>query len=98
MNTKQQKCSDCVIGLLHHTDYSELATLPRLIRHIQNRNEFNDMLRKDPNFNDLQHLVWKEYGLKDYADHRRRTNLTMFNNCPYCGSEIDWKAVKCTEY
>ena len=91
--TKHSECNH-IIGLLHHRDYSELVTLVKLIGHIRKRNEFNDMIRRDPNFNDLQHFMWKEYTLKNYGDFRVSTNLSRFNCCPYCGTEIDWKAIK----
>jgi len=30
---------------------------------------------------------------KDFLD-RRRGFMTLFNNCPYCGEKINWKAIK----
>jgi hypothetical protein len=29
----------------------------------------------------------------DFFD-RRKGYMTMFNNCPYCGVKVDWKAAK----
>lgn len=88
---------DHVIGLLRHTDYSELVNLQRLNEHIQYRTEWNDMIRNDPNFINLQHFMMPVFTLQHYGDFRRNTNLTKFKHCPECGAKIDWKAIKQTE-
>jgi len=33
------------------------------------------------------------YRPKDFLD-RRKGLMTMFNNCPYCGKEINWRDIK----
>lgn len=85
---------DHIIGLLHHRDYSELIATSGLIKHIRDREEFNNMIRRDLNFFDLKHMLWPVYTLQDYGDFRRSTNLSRFKYCPKCGAEIDWKAIK----
>lgn len=30
----------------------------------------------------------------DYCDFRKTVNLIRFKFCPWCGKEIDWKAIK----
>lgn len=37
-----------------------------------------------------------DYKPTDYLDMRKSGSITMFNNCPYCGNKIDWKAIKST--
>ena len=34
------------------------------------------------------------FTLSDYCDKRKSTDMTQFNYCPFCGKEIDWKAIK----
>lgn len=85
---------ECVIGLLYHSDYTELVTLAGLKRHIEDQKEFNRSLRADPLLRDYKRLYAKEYTLRQYADGRRGTDLTRFNFCPECGAKIDWQAIR----
>ena len=88
---------ECIIGLLHHSDYSELITLQKLKAHIKYSKEFNDYLRNDPPLQRADWLLLKEWTLKDYADKRKSTDLRQFDFCPVCGKAIDWAAIKNTE-
>lgn len=95
-NAPRRGC-DHIIGLLRHTDYSELVNLDRLIKHINNQNEWNEMLRNDPCFIDLQFFLKPNYTLMHYGDLRTNTDLTRFKFCPTCGTAIDWKAIRNTD-
>jgi len=83
---------ECIIGLLHDSYLNEI-TLSDLKRHILTRKEMNEYIietyrcKKHP-------MIVPEWGLKDYADRRKSTNLTRFEFCPYCGKKIDWKKIK----
>lgn len=81
----------CIIGLLHHSDYSELATVANLKEHIAERIEHNRRWRE---MGIVSNWVCKpEWSLKDYCDMRRKTNLWRFVHCPECGKKIDWKRI-----
>lgn len=41
----------------------------------------------------MTHEYKTDYKASDFVD-RRRGMMTVFNNCPYCGEKIDWKAIK----
>ena len=84
----------CVIGLLHHYEGSELATLESLEDHITDSIMHNVLVRSDPIFRDAKELYCKEWSFKDYADFRKNTDLTRFRFCPDCGKAIDWKKIK----
>ena len=85
---------DCIIGLLHHWEYSELITLDGLKQHIKDKREHNEMLKADPIFRDATELYAKVWTLKCYGDKRKNTNLTRFDFCPYCGQEINWRKMR----
>ncbi len=85
---------ECIIGLLHHADYSELITLHKLKVHINYAKEFNNYIRSDPPLQRVDWLLNKEWTLKDYADKRKSTNLYQFDFCPICGKVVDWKAIR----
>lgn len=83
---------ECVIGLLHHHEEGELATLARVKAHIVERVRYNRHLRNLGIESDW--LYQKEWSLRDYTDKRKSTNLTRFDFCPECGKKIDWKAIR----
>ena len=85
---------ECAIGLLHHCEGAELATIESLEDHIKDNYWHNEMLRDDPYLRDAKELYCKEWSLKDYADFRKNTDLTRFRYCPDCGKAIDWKKIK----
>lgn len=85
---------DHIIGLLHHSSYSELTTVDNLIKHIRNRIEWADTLRRDPCFIELRCLIAPVYAPEHYGDLRRKTDLTRFKHCPSCGHKIDWNTIK----
>lgn len=94
-NTKHEINShNCIIGLLHFTDYCELVTLSDLKDHIAERINHNQYIKNNPILSAAPALIQKEYTLSDYADRRKSTNLTQFEYCPYCGKKIDWKIIK----
>lgn len=80
---------NCTIGLLYEIDYSYLATKKDLIRHIENKKEFNELVEvfKYPN----KEKIWE---LSDYADKRKNTDLIRFDFCPCCGKRINWRELK----
>ena len=81
---------ECIIGLLHHCDYSELVTLADLKRHIEDNIEYNKTLDDDPLLKDAKELKPKCWTLKSYGDKRKSTDLTRFDYCPQCGKKINW--------
>ena len=85
---------DCIIGLLHNYDYSELVTIDMLKEHIADNIEFNKSLDDDPLLRNAKEIRAKVWTLKNYGDWRKRTNLTRFNCCPKCGKTIDWKKIR----
>ena len=85
---------ECIIGLVHHSDYSELVTLQILKAHIKSNKEFNDYIKNDPPLQRASWLLKNEWTLKDYADKRKSTDLYQFDFCPVCGRAIDWKAIR----
>lgn len=85
----------CSLGILHHTDYSEIVTEDELRKSIEDTQEYNKHLEQDPIFRkEADSLRAKVYEMKDYADGRKSTNLTRFKFCPYCGKKIDWKKLR----
>lgn len=80
---------ECIIGLLHHIDTSDLCTVSELRRHILHRKEVNASVREC-----VPYLVRTDLTMKDYADRRKSTNLTHFAFCPICGKKIDWKELR----
>lgn len=83
------KKHECIVGILNNYDFGELVTLAELERNINERREYNKRIDGK-----AEHFKYIEWSLKDYADRRKSTNLTAFSYCPYCGKEIDWKAIK----
>ena len=84
---------ECVIGLLHLCDDSELTTVAHLRDHIEERVAHNCQLR-ELGLSRCSWIYQKEWSLKDYCDRRRSTNLYRFQHCPECGKKIDWKRIK----
>ncbi len=84
----------CIIGLLHHYEYSELVTLDGLKDHIEDNIEFNKSLDADPVLRNAKHLRAKVWTLRSYGDWRKNTNLTRFGYCPECGEFIDWGVIR----
>lgn len=80
---------ECIIGLLHQTDTSDLCTVSILLHYIEECREINAMAKKY-----MPYLVRPDWTMKDYADRRKSTNLTHFSFCPTCGKKIDWKKVR----
>lgn len=93
MSQQTMQKSECahILGMLRHTDYSELVTVDRLVGFIKQRNELNEMYRTDPCFTEIRHLIRPQWTMKHYADFRRNTNLARFLYCPLCGERINWK-------
>lgn len=92
METKT--CENCTIGLLHHSESSELVTLDGLKTHITENIEFNKAIDADSLLRTIPHIFRKIWTLHDYADFRKNTNLTRFRHCPFCGKEVNWKKIK----
>lgn len=85
---------ECVIGLFHHYEGSQLVTLAELEEEITDSIMHNIMLDSDPLLKGCTYLRRKEWTLADYGDRRKRTNLTRFEFCPECGIGIDWKKIR----
>lgn len=85
---------ECVIGLYHHYESSELVSLSELEEQITDRIMHNVMLDADPLLKECEYLRNEEWTLADYGDRRKKTNLTRFDYCPECGKAIDWKEIR----
>lgn len=90
---KSQMC-ECVIGLLSRGyDGCELVTLQQLKDRIAEKRYYNEVVV--PTYaTEPARFLQKVWQLRDYGDFRKSTDLTRFNNCPYCGKQIDWKEIK----
>lgn len=85
---------ECTIGLLSRGyDGSELVTLQQLKDRIAEKRYYNEVLAPTYAIEPARYLV-KVWQPKDYGDFRKSTDLTRFNNCPYCGKAINWKEIK----
>ena len=84
----------CIIGLYHHCDGSELVTLDALEELIEDTEAYNIQLDSDPLLRSCKELRRKEWTLSDYGDRCKNANLTRFDYCPECGKAIDWKAIR----
>lgn len=85
---------ECTIGLLSRGyEGCELATLQQLKDRIAEKHYYNEVLVPTYAAEPTRHLV-KVWQLKDYGDFRKSTDLTRFNNCPFCGKAINWKEIK----
>lgn len=85
---------DCTIGLLSRGyDGCELVTLQQLKNRIAEKIYYNEVL-VTAYATEQARLLQKVWQLKDYGDLRKSTDLTRFNNCPYCGKFINWKEIK----
>ena len=81
---------ECIIGLLHNYEDTDIVTLNELKDHIRTKLSYYS----NPRFEWLYKDRSAPYSLSDYADKRKSTDLMRFNYCPFCGKEIDWKGIK----
>ena len=87
---------ECIIGLLHYIDYSDLVTMYELEQHIQENIEQNEQLDRIPFLRNYPNLYNKWLSMRDYADKRKKTNLKRFDYCPVCGKKINWADIRRT--
>ena len=87
---------ECIIGLLHYIDYSDLVTMYELEQHIQDNIEQNEQLDRIPFLRNYPYLYNKWWSMRDYADKRIKTNLKRFDYCPVCGKKINWADIRRT--
>ena len=87
---------ECIIGLLHYIDYSDLVTMYELEQHIQDNIEQNEQLDRIPFLRNYPYLYKKWLSMRDYADKRKKTNLKRFDYCPVCGKKINWTDIRRT--
>lgn len=82
-------CKDCIIGIWNEYEDYYLITYNDLKEKVREYNDKCDL------FNRVWHTTeYKTKTILDFLDKRKSTNLTHFNNCPYCGKEIDWKQLR----
>jgi hypothetical protein len=89
--------NECIVGLLHYVDYSDLVTLEKLKEHIADRAIDNILFETNPVLKGCQNLKKKVWTLQQYADWRSKTNLQKFSYCPRCGKFIDWREIRRAE-
>ena len=87
---------ECIIGLLHYIDYSDLVTMYELEQHIQENIEQNEQLDRIPFLRNYPYLYNKWLSMRDYADKRKHTDLTRFDYCPVCGKKINLADIRRT--
>ena len=66
------------------------------------QSEISELLKNESEGWNSHAKTMMSLGSKSYrSDHkpldfidRRRGFMVIFNNCPYCGEEIDWKTIK----
>ena len=87
---------ECIIGLLHYIDYSDLVTMYELEQHIQENIEQNEQLDRIPFLRNYPYLYNKWLSTRDYTDKRKKTNLKRFDYCPVCGKKINWADIRRT--
>lgn len=79
---------ECIIGVLYNYEDTDIVTTSELKLHIERQERLCDAYR---NVGLSKPKVWP---LRDYADKRKRTDLTRFEYCPKCGKKIDWKTIR----
>lgn len=72
-------CKDCIIGIWEEYDIHDLITYSELIEHVKEYNEKCELFNRTWNTTE-----YKTKTISDFLDKRKSTNLTHFNNCPYC--------------
>lgn len=85
-----EKDCQCVIGMLHDYENTQLITLQDLIEHIENERRYIER-------NKQMGVTFPNYRLRelaDYCDFRKSTDVTRFRFCPFCGNEIKWRKFK----
>lgn len=82
-------CKECIIGIINHQEYYELATVEELKQHIEHIRSFNEYLDGG-----LGMWRYNEWTWKQYCDKRVNTDLTRFDHCPNCGKKVDWRKLK----
>ena len=87
---------ECIIGLLHYCDYSEIVTLHDMEKHRQTNIGVSEKLDEVLSLKKHTELSRKWLSMRDYADKRKSTNLTRFDYCPFCGKKINWKDIRRT--
>lgn len=87
------KNHECCIGIINDYDNTRMVTKAELKQHIKDTLELKHAFEIDILFSGYKHGI-KGYTLADYCDKRKSTDLTRFEYCPFCGKNIDWKAIK----
>lgn len=84
---------DCLMGLWHYDDSSEMVTIGDITKNIRSHNEmfsYEDVYVRMLILNGVQ-----EYHMEDLFDWRKnRLPITRFRYCPECGKKIDWKGMR----
>lgn len=84
---------ECLIGLWHYSDGSDMVTISDITKNIRARNEM--FSRDDAEALLLRRIGMQEYHIEDLFDLRKnRLPITRFKYCPACGKKIDWKGMK----
>lgn len=72
-------CDECTIGIWNEYESYDLIT------YIELRDKVREYNEKCNLFNRVWHTTeYKNKTMQDFLDKRKSTNLTHFNNCPYC--------------
>lgn len=88
------KSCECIIGLRHDYDNTELVNLGELKEHIKTQKQFKENHKDSELWRAITDDFRDVYSLEDYCDRRKNTDLTRFEFCPFCGQKIDWKKIK----
>lgn len=80
---------DCIIGIWNEYESYDLITYNDLKEKVKEYNEHCDLFNRTWNTTE-----YKKRTIQDFLDKRKNTNLTHFNNCPFCGEKINWKELR----
>lgn len=84
---------ECLIGLWHYDDSSEMVTIGDITKNIRSHNEMFSY--EDACVRMLKRIGMQEYHIEDLFDLRKnRLPITRFRYCPECGKKIDWKGMR----
>lgn len=84
---------ECIIGLWHNYESSDLMSYEGLLRRLADEKEsYEFAMTMGYPYTEIS-KPWK-WSLHDYLDKRKSVNMTRFNFCPICGKKVDWKAMR----
>lgn len=84
MNDKKMQEHECFVGVLNDYDDTRMITFDELFEEATERIRWKQKVGHD-------FTVCGIYGMDDYTNKRKSTDLDRFNFCPICGKKIDMR-------